>query len=164
MRLAVLGALFGGMFLPSQAASGQRSPGTTTAPDTLLLATRCQVIDGSEHCILWGPSLVELIARPELYDGRRVRVIGFVNFEFEGDAIFLSSEDWKHSVVTNSLWVEAPPGFQSDSGPARKQPNRRYVIIEGTFNARKRGHLGLGSGAIEHVTRIDSLPTVLEHQ
>jgi hypothetical protein len=163
MRLAVVGALFA-VSLPSGPANGQRNPGTQTAPDTLLLATRCQVIDGSQRCVLWGPSLVELIARPELYDGRRVRVIGFINFEFEGDALFLSSEDWKHGVVTNSLWVEPPPGFESDSGPARKQHNRRYVIIEGTFNARKRGHLGLGSGAIEHVTRLDSLPTALERQ
>ena len=93
MRLAVLGTVVGGIILPSLAANGQRSPATPTAPDTLLLATRCQVIDGSQRCVLWGPSLVELIARPELYDGRRVRVIGFVNFEFEGDAIFLSSED-----------------------------------------------------------------------
>src|SRR5213080_578207 len=133
------------VYLPARASAGD---------DQLPPKARCAELNVERQCALWFPSLIELIARPELYDGRRVRVIGFVNFEFEGDAIFLSSEDWKHSVVTNSLWVEAPPGFQSDSGPARKQPNRRYVIIEGTFNARKRGHLGLGSGAIEHVTRI----------
>jgi len=99
--------------------------------------------------------LVELIARPETYDGKRVRVIGFVNFEFEGNAIYLSADDWKHGVGRNSLWIDPPQGFESDSGPTARQPNRRYVIVEGTFNAKNRGHMGMHSGAIENVTRLD---------
>ena len=154
MRVAAFGALVA--LVPSLGiAQIERTPPTPSGPDSLLLATRCEARDGSERCILWFPSLVELIARPEVYHGRRVRVIGFINFEFEGNAIFLSFEDWKHGVVSNSLSVEAPPGFQSDSGPASKQPNRRYVILEGTFNAYRRGHLGLGSGGIERITRLD---------
>ena len=44
-------------------------------------------------CVLWGPSLIELIARPELYDGKRVRVIGFVNLQFEGNGLYVSRGD-----------------------------------------------------------------------
>ena len=119
-----------------------------------MLSMRCMLVDGNQRCILWHPSLLELIARPEAYDGKRVRVIGFVNFEFEGNAIYLSSSDWEHQVVANSVWVDPPAGFESDSGPAKKQPNRRYVILDGTFNAHKRGHLGLVSGGLEHITRL----------
>src|SRR6266550_8819901 len=163
MRFAAFCTLLSVFVTPPSAAQIEGTPPTPSASDSLLLAIRCEARDGSRRCILWGPSLLELIARPELYDGRRVRIIGFINFELEGNAIFLSSEDWKHAVLRNGLWVDPPAAFKSDSGPTPKQPNRRYVIIEGTFNARNTGHMGLFSGAIERVTRLDSLPAALEH-
>ena len=123
--------------------------------DTLLLRTRCETVDAARRCILWGVSLVELIARPEVYHGRAVRVIGFVNFEFEGNGLYLSREDWERSIARNGLWIEPPRSIQSDSGPAPTPLNRRYVIVEGTFNAMHGGHLGMWSGAIERVTRLD---------
>src|SRR6266496_3204931 len=126
--------------------------------DTLLLKVRCEEVDASRRCTLWGPSLVELIARPELYDGKRVRVIGFVNFEFEGNALYISKEDWQRGITRNGLWIEAPTRLETDSGPSKVQPNQRYVLLAGTFNAHNPGHLGLWSGAIEHVTRLDPWP------
>jgi hypothetical protein len=103
---------------------------------------------------LWGPSLLELITRPEVYDGRRVRVIGFVNFEFEGNALYLAKTDWEHGLTRSAVWIDPPPGFRSDWGPARAQPNRTYVIVEATFRASRRGHVNLFSGALEEVTRL----------
>ena len=123
--------------------------------DTLLLRTRCQTVNADSRCILSGVSLVELIARPEVYHGRVVRVIGFVNFEFEGNGLYLSREDWERSIYRNGLWIEPPRSVQTDSGPAPTALNRRYVIVEGTFNATHGGHFGMWSGAIERVTRLD---------
>src|SRR6266498_4920654 len=125
-----------------------------SAPDTLLLELRCETAVTSGSCGMWGPSLVELIARPELYDGKRVRVIGFVNFEFEGNALYISKEDWQRSIARNGLWIDPPQRFETDSAPSKVQPNRRYVLVEGTFNAQTPGHLGMWSGAIERVTRL----------
>jgi len=123
----------------------------------LLLKTRCDAFDQArQQCVLWGPSLLELITRPEVYDGRRVRVVGFVNFEFEGNALYLSKTDWENGLTRSAVWIAPPPGFESNWGPARVQPNRRYVIVEATFRASRRGHLGLFSGALEEVTRLDS--------
>ncbi len=119
-------------------------------------STRCAELDVERRCTLWFPSIVELIARPDLYDGRRVRVIGFVNFAFEGNALYLSRADWEHGVRRNGLWVDPPARFESDWGPSRAEPNRRYVLIEATFRASSRGHLGLWSGALEQVTRVES--------
>ena len=128
-----------------------------TDPSALLLKTRCDLFDQArQECLLWGPSLLELITRPEIYDGRRVRVIGFVNFEFEGNALYLSRTDWENGLTRSAVWIDPPPGFKSDWGPARAQPNRRYVIVEATFKAGRRGHVNLFSGALEEVTRLDS--------
>ena len=134
-------------------AAGSEQRAAQALRDTLLLQLRCE--EGGPRCTLWGPSLLELIARPELYDGKRVRVIGFVNFEFEVNGLYISKEDWQRSISRNGLWIDPPERFETDSGPSRVQPNQRYVLVEGTFNARNPGHLGMWSGAIERVTRLD---------
>ena len=135
-------------------------PQSRGAADSLRMQTRCEQAGTNERCGLWGPSLIELIARPELYDGKRVRVIGFVNFEFEGNGLYVSKEDWEQSISRNSLWIEPPVGFESDSAPSKRHPNQRYVIVEGTFSARNTGHMGMRSGAIEEVTRLDPWGTL----
>ena len=128
----------------------------SNAPPTV--DTRCVLVEGqgSRRCILWHPSLIELVARPEAYDGKRVRVIGFVNFEFEGNGLYVSREDWEQSILRNGVWIDPPPGFESDSAPSSRQPNQRYVIVEGTFHAGRGGHLGMWSGSLGSVTRLDA--------
>ena len=118
---------------------------------------RCDMVDseGSSTCILWGPSLIELIARPEVYDGKRVRVIGFVNLEFEGNGLYVSREDWEQSIYRNGVWINPPTGFESDSGPAKRRPNQQHVIVEGVFSSGRGGHFGMWSGTIDSVTRLD---------
>ncbi|WP_395751049.1 hypothetical protein [Prosthecobacter sp.] len=93
-------------------------------------------------------SLIQLIANPKAYDGVRVRVIGFLNVEFEGDAIYLHEDDFKHSITKNGLWVDA-----SSIKPGLKQ---KYVLIEGTFDAKMTGHMGLWSGSLQEITRCEA--------
>src|SRR5262249_52399117 len=71
-QLVVLAALLIGTEIVAVNEASAQSP-------ALLLETRCEVWDAARRCVLWGPSLVELITRPEIYDGRRVQVIGWMN-------------------------------------------------------------------------------------
>lgn len=48
--------------------------------------SRCEGVDRSGTCTIYGVSIVELIASPRLYDGKRVRVTGWLHLEFEGKA------------------------------------------------------------------------------
>ena len=107
---------------------------------------------------MYGPSLITLIARPELYDGKPVRVVGFIRFEFEGNALYMSRADYENNVTRNGLWIDPPPGFRSFNGPVKAKPNSQYALVEAIFSARNRGHMGMWSGALEHVTRLDGLP------
>jgi hypothetical protein len=50
-----------------------------------------------------GVSLVQLIANPSVYQGKLVRVIGFCQLEFEGDALFLHREDFEQGLTKNAL-------------------------------------------------------------
>jgi hypothetical protein len=98
-------------------------------------------------------SLIQLIANPKDYDGKNVRVIGFVRLEFEGNAIYLHEDDFKHGVMKNGLWLDAP----KEMFEKQADFNQKYVLIEGTFNAKMTGHLGLWSGSIQKITRFQLL-------
>jgi hypothetical protein len=65
----------------------------------------CAEIDQKGNCTLFFASLIELIANPTKFDGKRVRIIGFLRLEFEGNAIYLSKSDFEHGVTKNGLWV-----------------------------------------------------------
>lgn len=96
-------------------------------------------------------SLVQLIANPNEYDGKFVRVIGFVSVEFEGTAVYLHQEDFKYDITQNAIWLEMD--FERN-----KKLNQRYVLIEGTFDANHNGHKGLFSGSIKDIKRLQVWP------
>jgi hypothetical protein len=104
--------------------------------------------------------LVALIADPARHNGERVRVVGYLNFEFEGNAIYLNKADFDASVLANSLWVDRPRWLNDIAARALSQ---RYSVIEGTFRAGPGGHLGLWPGVIEDVRRAEAWPTRAEY-
>jgi hypothetical protein len=94
-------------------------------------------------------SLVQLIANSKDYDGKFVRVIGFVSLEFEGNGIYLHEEDYKHGISKNGLWIDATV----DISKRKVEFDKKYVLLEGTFNAKETGHMGLWSGSIQQIKR-----------
>jgi len=95
-------------------------------------------------------SLISLIASPKDFDGKQVRVVGFLRLEFEGNAIYLHKEDYIRGIAKNGLWVELDSASKKAAGP-----RDQYVLIEGTFSMKDQGHMGLWSGSIHKITRID---------
>ena len=93
-------------------------------------------------------SLITLIANPDRYEGKVVRVNGFVQLEFEGNAIYLHEEDFRRAITDNALWLEVPQGFRGYEAGS-------YAIVEGTFTAKHHGHMGGFSGGITNVTRLE---------
>jgi hypothetical protein len=96
-------------------------------------------------------SIVRLIATPEKYHERKVQVAGYMNLEFEGDAIYLHKEDYENGLYKNSFWVTFSDKLDKKE---INELNKRYVLIEGTFNKDRHGHLGLFGGEIYEITRI----------
>ena len=96
-------------------------------------------------------SLVQLIATPASFDGARVRLIGFVTLEHENTAVYLHESDAKHGITRNAVWLEVPLGGESH----RVQFHHRYVLIEATFSAQRRGHRGRFGGALENIGRFE---------
>lgn len=127
---------------------------TFATPPSVLdsaLAARCDELDSSGSCALYDVSIVELIANPDWYHGKRVRVVGYVRFEFEGNAIYLSKESYDASLVKNALWLDPPVNFWDSR--KKREWGPRYAIVEGRFDATRLGHMSAYSGSITETTR-----------
>jgi hypothetical protein len=111
-----------------------------------LLATACPVAMAEEPVDV---SMIQLIANPRDYQDKLVRIIGFVRLEFEGDAIYLHKEDYQHSVHKNGLWLDVNDVVTKRRGVL----NSKYALVEGMFDAKDTGHMGLFSGKILKVRR-----------
>lgn len=85
-------------------------------------------------------SIVQLLANPQAYEGKRVEVSGFVNIEFEGNAIWLHKEDFMRGLYQNALWLNVSEGGCVD---ASGMPLSAYASLSGTFTAKLHGHMGL---------------------
>ncbi|SEN56058.1 hypothetical protein [Niastella yeongjuensis] len=125
-------------------ACGQANKGSVDETEMLPY----QLLDVKENV-----SLVKLIANPEKYNGKRIQVIGYLHLEFEGKAIYLHEEDFKHAISENSFWVN----FSSKLAEKQdlKKFNNKYVIVIGTFNANERGHMGMFGGTLDNIVRLD---------
>lgn len=115
----------------------------------LLLLLSCWFVQSLVAAEPIGVSLIQLIANPKDYDGKVVRVIGFVRLEFEGNSIYLHQDDYKHGITKNGLWIDVT----DDIHKKQKDYDQKYVLLEGTFNAKETGHMGLWSGGIQKITR-----------
>ena len=96
-------------------------------------------------------SLIRLIANPETFDGKRVRVIAFLHLEFEGNALYVSRADSENNVTKNGVWIDVPEPVRKDA----LQYSDRYVLVEGVFSAKDHGHRGLFSGALGKISRVE---------
>ena len=123
------------------------APAIADAQGADSLSLRCEPTLGSSECI-YDTSITQLLARPEVYDGKRVRLKGYIHFQFEGNGIYPRREDEHGHLYRNGLWVQVKDGV---SLPLECQD--RYVLVEGTFVARHHGHYGLLRGAVTDITR-----------
>jgi hypothetical protein len=97
-------------------------------------------------------SIIKLVATPDNYHNSKVSVTGFLNVEFEGDAIYINKEDCDQQLYSNGLWVNLTEKQTKEIDSLKL--NKQYVLLEGTFDKNGNGHLGLWSGEIKDVTRI----------
>jgi hypothetical protein len=114
---------------------------------------RCAEVDTTGECALFEASVVTLLAQPTAFDGKKVRDTGFVELRFEGNALYLSRELFEAGLSDYAIWLDVEGLRLSDPGRVR----RRYVVIEGQFDAGNGGHLGAFPGALKTITRLERL-------
>jgi len=97
-------------------------------------------------------SLINLIATPEKYQGKIVQVVGYLNLEFEGNAIYIHKEDYENALLKNAVWVDVS---RNEAIKNAKAFNKKYVIMVGVFDMKDNGHMGMFSGTIKNISRLD---------
>jgi hypothetical protein len=110
-------------------------------------------------------SMTELLGNPEKYNGKRVKVAGFVHIADEEYAIYDSIEHAEYGIAQNSFWIEFQPSVKMEALSNRYKKLKipiiyfhcKYVMVEGVFNQNNFGHMGCSSGAIESVSSIEEL-------
>jgi len=106
-------------------------------------------------------SLIQVIANPDRYSGKRVVVIGYANIEFEGEALYLHEEDHRQALITNSVRLDVP---SAERFKEWQRLGHTYVLVEGRFNAQRRGRPGAAAGTLEDISRFEKWPSRAEHR
>ena len=113
------------------------------------------IVKGAKPVTAENVSIMQLVANPERYEGKRIQVIGFLRLEFEGNRIYLHREDYEQGIPQNGLAVQLPSAITNEQTNA---VNMHYVICLGTFVAAPRGHSELWSGSIKDIERLQVWP------
>ena len=109
---------------------------------------------GGEDKEVHDVSIIRLIAAPQDYAHKTVRVIGFLNIAFEGDAIYLHEEDFKRGLLNNGLGIRAEP----ETRKRLEKLTGRYVLIEGIVDASLSDAVAVSTFrvSITNITRADA--------
>ena len=101
-------------------------------------------------------SLIQLIAAPEKYAGKRVQIVGYLHLEFEGDRICLHKEDSDKDILHNCLSI----GSVNEAGKMSKKNmhkfSNNYVLMEGVFNRDEDEIYAFDSGELKDINRVES--------
>lgn len=96
-------------------------------------------------------SMISLVANPASFAGKSVQVVGFAILEFEGNAIYVSREAAEVRDTASAIFLDIE-GLKI-SNPEKL--NRQYVRVAGTFDAQNRGHIGMFSGTLKSISRLE---------
>ena len=85
-------------------------------------------------------SLIHVLQNPDQYADKPVRVVGVASVKFEVTGLYVSLDDMRNAVTKNALWIEVPSNEETLG-----ELSGKYVIVEGVFDQKGKGHLGMWS-------------------
>ena len=106
----------------------------------------------SAHAETVDATLLQILANPVKYHNKVVRLIGYLHLKRYDDAVYLHEEDYTHALYGNAIWVDATDDMRNHE----KKLSDRYVILEGFFDAEKRGPMGAYTGTIRKIMRCEA--------
>jgi hypothetical protein len=89
-------------------------------------------------------SLIRLVASPEKYDGKFVRVAGYFSAGREGDGLFVNKTDYDNALIANGIWVRRPDSKICNA----KELDQKYIQITGIFKSDFKEQLGTPDSGI----------------
>ena len=105
------------------------------------------------------PAIISVIANPKVFDGKMLRLEGYLHCRSEDIAIYPTKEFADNSLTANGLWIGTQQVssdkllLSPDNSEAAKLDGH-YVAVEARFVAGTSGHLGAFNGRLEAVREI----------
>lgn len=99
--------------------------------------------------------LVDVLAAPAKFHGKRISVVGYYHGEFEGSSLSVSERASRAHDDKKSIWRGDPSTFAGDH--AIRDKNDAWIRVDGVFLQGPAGHMGLWPGEIVRLTRIEVL-------
>jgi hypothetical protein len=95
-------------------------------------------------------SLIRLIANPGNFDGRRVRLCGYLGYNGLDTSVglYVSETDGRNSIISESI------DLRLDEATAKKLV-RHYVIMNATFHAPKGNGSEFLNGFLDNISKIN---------
>jgi hypothetical protein len=103
-------------------------------------------------------TLSDLVADPGRFDGARIQVSGWCRVEFEGNALYADKAAFERRVTDRAVWLNL--GWPVTDRILAL--NGTHVVVEGLFDARRKGHEALFRGTVVEVSRIEQTPEAKE--
>jgi hypothetical protein len=121
--------------------------GDETAPDSEAVC----VEPVAEGCALHRVSLVELLAKPSRWQGRRVAIEGYLHLEREGGGLYPSAEDYQRRNRRRALLTAS---FMRDVPGPQCKCNDQDVVLVGIYDASDKGQEGAWGGAVKDIEQV----------
>ena len=96
-------------------------------------------------------TVANLMATPKKYHNQKVWVKGYLNLEFEGDAIYWRQKDYRANQYGNSFYVRFTDSLYRVKPVASY--SKHYVVIRGIFDATE----DMRPGFIRNIESINTL-------
>jgi hypothetical protein len=97
--------------------------------------------------------MTRLLARPDDFQGQRIRTVGFAIQRFEEHFLYLSREDAEHRIYPNALLLNLESAW-----PDYRSYSDKYVLVEGVFEVEAEGHLGIKQNGFSEVSYVGEWP------
>ncbi len=121
-----------------------QAPPPRVGPDRILAGSVPYQARQATHELV---PLQALLANPQTFEGRKVRVQGWVTLGFEDSGLHPDRASHEGGVYANAVRLDPPRSFQRDRSHWPAQG--RYAEVAGTFRSGAHAGMGLYSGALE---------------
>ena len=111
-----------------------------------------QYISAQETETIIPTTLKELKENPEKYHDKKIAISGYLNLEFEGNALYASKSDCNARFYNKGAYLHI--STEKRYALKDKDVNHIYVSLTATFRKDMKGHFGLWLGGLTDIENI----------
>jgi hypothetical protein len=119
---------------------------------TILLTVIIQISSAQEKEI--PVSFIHLISNPEKFEGKLLRVSGFMHVKPEDIGLYFSKESADY-LMSESIWISFDSSFVKRNNI--KTFDSKYVELVGIFDKNEKGHISGFQGSLKSVSKMRKL-------